>query len=67
VALICRTGGRSIKAAERLAAAGFTHILNVSDGMLGRGAEARGWIAAGQPVKPWSAAGDQTAAGGAHR
>lgn len=67
VALICRSGGRSSKAAERLAAAGFTRIVNVSDGMLGRGPEARGWIAAGRPVKPWTGSGDGTAAGQAHR
>ena len=54
VALICRSGSRSSRAADQLAAAGFTRVINISDGMMGRGADGAGWIAAGQPVSPWA-------------
>jgi rhodanese-related sulfurtransferase len=62
VAVICRSGGRSSRAANQLAAAGFTRIINVADGMTGRGPEGGGWIAAGQPVSPWSRASDNAPA-----
>jgi rhodanese-related sulfurtransferase len=60
--VICRSGGRSSRAASQLAAAGYTRIINVADGMTGRGPEASGWIAAGQPVSPWSRASDNAPA-----
>lgn len=49
IALICATGGRSARAARALSAAGFTQVLDVSEGMLGSSA-GPGWIARGLPV-----------------
>ncbi len=55
VYFICRTGGRSLAAAEAARAAGFDHVYNVSDGFEGppdgeghRGVAA-GWKADGLP------------------
>jgi rhodanese-related sulfurtransferase len=50
VALICRSGSRSVRAAEQLAAAGFTNITNVGDGMIGRDGVGKGWLAANLPL-----------------
>lgn len=55
VAVICRSGTRSLRAADQLAAAGFTRVVNISDGMMGRGADGVGWIAAGRPIAAWTA------------
>lgn len=44
VALICRTGERSEKAAKRLEAEGFTQIFDVSEGMAGRDGAGIGWL-----------------------
>lgn len=52
VAVFCRSGTRSLKAAETLAAAGFTNVINVGDGMMGRDGVGKGWQAAGLPLKP---------------
>ncbi len=49
VALICAAGVRSDRTAERLAAAGFTDIIDVPEGMEGSAA-GPGWIARGLPV-----------------
>jgi rhodanese-related sulfurtransferase len=54
VALICKSGSRSIRAAERLAAAGFTQVTNVGDGMMGRDGVGKGWLAANLPTRPYS-------------
>lgn len=42
--LVCRSGGRSAKAAAQLARQGFTRVMNLSGGMLA-------WNEAGLPVK----------------
>lgn len=49
IALICARGVRSRHLTGRLSAAGFTHILDVPEGMLGSGA-GPGWLRAGLPV-----------------
>mgnify|MGYP001798245508 CR=1 FL=1 len=49
VALICARGVRSKRLSGRLAAAGFTNIIDVPEGMLGSGA-GPGWLRAGLPV-----------------
>ncbi|MFK7744900.1 MAG: rhodanese-like domain-containing protein [Roseobacter sp.] len=49
VALICARGVRSRRMSERLAAAGFTRIIDVPEGMLGSGA-GPGWLKRGLPV-----------------
>ncbi|MEM6888331.1 MAG: rhodanese-like domain-containing protein [Pseudomonadota bacterium] len=49
VALICARGVRSRRLSERLTDAGFTHIIDVPEGMLGSGA-GPGWLAADLPV-----------------
>jgi rhodanese-related sulfurtransferase len=50
VAVICRSGSRSVKAAEQLSAAGFTKITNIGDGMIGREGVGKGWLAATLPL-----------------
>lgn len=57
VAVFCRSGGRSIRAAERLAAAGFTNVTNIGDGMMGRDQVGAGWLAAGLPTRPYTSVG----------
>jgi rhodanese-related sulfurtransferase len=49
VALICARGVRSRQLSARLAAAGFTRVIDVPEGMLGSGA-GPGWLARGLPV-----------------
>jgi rhodanese-related sulfurtransferase len=50
VALICAAAVRSARALKILAAAGFTQIQNVSEGMLGRPDAGLGWLKRGLPV-----------------
>jgi len=52
VALICATGGRSAHLQRVLATAGFTNVIDVSEGMFGSGA-GPGWLKRGLPVKTW--------------
>ncbi|MFW8634177.1 rhodanese-like domain-containing protein [Cribrihabitans pelagius] len=54
VALICARGVRSARMVRALAAAGFSTIADVPEGMLGSAA-GPGWIARGLPVVPWRA------------
>lgn len=49
IALICARGGRSARTARALTEAGFTNVLDVSEGMLGSSA-GPGWLARGLPV-----------------
>ncbi len=49
VALICRTGSRSAKAAAILDRAGFKTVYNVTEGVVGSGGET-GWAARGLPM-----------------
>lgn len=49
VALICARGVRSRHLTARLTEAGFAHIIDVPEGMLGSGA-GPGWLRAGLPV-----------------
>ena len=49
VALICAGGVRSDRTGARLAEAGFTNVIDVSEGMLGSAA-GPGWLARGLPV-----------------
>ena len=49
IALICARGVRSRRMSDRLAAAGFTRIIDVPEGMLGSGA-GPGWLRRGLPV-----------------
>ncbi len=46
IAVICRSGNRSTKAAAILSAAGFTNVLNIREGMAGSGA-GPGWLRRG--------------------
>jgi rhodanese-related sulfurtransferase len=50
VAVICRSGNRSVRAAERLASAGFTRVTNIGDGMSGRDGVGPGWLGANLPL-----------------
>lgn len=52
VALICATGGRSAHMQRILATAGFTNVIDVSEGMIGSSA-GPGWLRRGLPVKAW--------------
>lgn len=56
VAVICRSGSRSTKAADKLAAAGFTNVTNVGDGMIGRSGVGDGWLASKLPLKTYQPA-----------
>jgi rhodanese-related sulfurtransferase len=49
IALICARGGRSARATQALRDAGFTNVLDVSEGMLGSSA-GPGWLARGLPT-----------------
>jgi len=55
VAIICRSGNRSAKAAQQLVDAGFTNVTNIGDGMSGREGTGPGWIAAKLPTKAYTA------------
>jgi rhodanese-related sulfurtransferase len=50
VALICASGARSAYAAGVLREAGFTSVVNISEGMVGNG-EAVGWLSRALPVE----------------
>jgi rhodanese-related sulfurtransferase len=52
VALICATGGRSAHMQRLLGTAGFTNVIDVSEGMIGSSA-GPGWLRRGLPVKAW--------------
>ncbi len=52
IGLICASGVRSNRAHRFLHAKGFTEVVDISEGMLGRGKEAPGWIKRGLPVEP---------------
>jgi len=52
VALICASGVRSLRAQRILRANGFTHVQNVSEGMLGLPGTGPGWLKRGLPVTP---------------
>ena len=53
VAVICRSGTRSAKAAEELEHAGFTHVFNISEGMSGNESDGDGWLKRGLPTDPF--------------
>nr|WP_242469300.1 rhodanese-like domain-containing protein [Rhabdochromatium marinum] len=50
IALICRTGNRSGATQQALLEAGFTQVVNVSEGMAGSRA-GPGWLRRGLPVE----------------
>lgn len=52
IALICAAGERSRWAQQLLAAHGFTDVLDLSEGLFGRGSDKPGWIARGLPLEP---------------
>lgn len=54
IGLICASGVRSTWASGYLARNGFTQILNIKEGMLGRG-PSPGWMRQGLPVEAVSA------------
>ena len=51
VALICRSGTRSLRGAKMLSDAGFTQVTNIGDGMIGRTEVGSGWLAGGLPLQ----------------
>ncbi len=55
IAMICAAGVRSQRAQARLRLAGFTNVMNVQEGMMGRSAAAPGWLRRGLPTQPWRA------------
>ena len=54
IALICARGARSSRGKRFLEANGFTNVLDVPEGMLGRGSSP-GWLARRLPTRPCSA------------
>ncbi len=53
LALICATGGRTTWLQARLRKAGFTNLINVTEGMMGSGYGA-GWLKKGLPIRKWT-------------
>ncbi|MAB11403.1 rhodanese-like domain-containing protein [Hyphomonas sp.] len=53
IAVICRTGQRSSEAASVLEKAGFTHVFDIKEGMLGKEGAGDGWLKRGLPVDPF--------------
>ena len=53
LALICATGGRTTWLQSRLRQAGFTNLINVTEGMKGSRYGA-GWLKKGLPVRKWT-------------
>ena len=51
IAVICRSGNRSTKAADALKANGFSQVLNIREGMSGSSA-GPGWLKRGLPISP---------------
>ena len=51
VAVFCRSGARSVKAASALVEAGFTNVTNVGDGWIGREGVGAGWGASKLPTQ----------------
>ena len=52
IALICAVGGRSHWAQGYLKKNGFTQVVDVSEGMFGRGKTMPGWLTRNLPVEP---------------
>lgn len=50
VLLLCRSGKRSVAAAQAATQAGFHHVFNVLEGFEGDGNTRRGWLRHGLPV-----------------
>lgn len=50
VAMICATGNRSTIASQALGEAGFTHVLNIREGMFGS-TYGKGWLERGLPLE----------------
>ena len=55
IALICRTGNRSSALQGHLVRAGFTNVIDVSEGVAG-GRNGKGWLKHGLPTRPGSTA-----------
>lgn len=53
LALICATGSRSSFLRSWLVKAGYTAVIDVSEGMEG-GRAGRGWVRAGLPIRKWT-------------
>lgn len=53
IAVICRTGDRSREAASVLEKAGFTHVFDIREGMLGNDESGEGWLKRGLPIDPF--------------
>lgn len=51
IAVICRSGNRSARARSTLVANGFTHVLDIREGMSGS-SFGPGWIKRGLPTSP---------------
>lgn len=61
IALICAVGGRSRWAQRFLAENGFSNVLDISEGMFGRGTGKPGWLERNLPVQPCPTADHTTA------
>lgn len=62
LALICATGGRTTWLQSRLRQAGFSKLINVTEGMKGSRYGA-GWLKKGLPVRKWLGAGSRAPGG----
>ena len=50
ILLLCRSGKRSVAAAEALSKAGFSNIFNIQEGFEGDGRPGSGWLKQGLPA-----------------
>lgn len=57
LALICRSGNRSANLGNELRRVGFSHVIDVAEGVEG-GRFGPGWLNAGLPVRPGSQAAE---------
>ncbi|KCZ49142.1 MULTISPECIES: rhodanese-like domain-containing protein [unclassified Hyphomonas] len=53
IAVICRSGKRSSEAASVLEKAGFTHVFDIREGMVGNEESGEGWLKRGLPTDPF--------------
>ncbi len=53
LAIICRTGNRTGSLAGPLQKAGYTNVIDVSEGMAG-GRAGQGWAKSGLPIRKWA-------------
>lgn len=57
IGVICATGGRSGRVYGWLTRAGFTNVVDIQEGMVGRSASRPGWLRRNLPKEKWTPKG----------